>query len=526
MEKINNSKKSLYLSSFRMAIATMMSRVLGLVREQIIAAYFGANQWTDAYLLAYRIPNLFRDLLAEGSFSVAFVPEFIESIKKSQESARKLFWSNFLFLFVVTSILSLLMIIFSKELITLFISKKYLVSTEFVDAAQVMLITMAFYLVFVSLAALCMGALNAKRVFFLPAMGAVLFNLILIVTMLLFPKILVSWGYRSIYALSIGVLVAGIGQFLLQIPKVIQLGFKPTFKFNVFHPSNIKILKALGAGFVGFASVQINILINSILATSAGVGAVSWLNYAFRLFQLPIGVIGVSFGSSHLVHFSSLIKENKKTEAVDILRSSITTSLILALPTLLVSYILSHSIIHIIYERGVFDAISTQNTSNALKLYSIGIPFYILIKILTPSFYAIGKQKIVVLCSLASIVVNTCVGYFLLPYIGFASLALATTSSSFINMILQMFFLARELQLSVMAMIDGKRLIKIVISTLITYLISTLCFHYFSLPERLIFKMIFLLCQMSFIVLLFILTIFIFGEKSFILNLLKKLKKR
>jgi len=206
----SHKKKSLILSSLRMALATIMSRLLGLVREQLMAWQFGASGLTDAFLVAYRIPNLFRDLLAEGAFSAAFVPKFVEAFTKGGSRAQKLLYSCGLLLFL---------------LIFLFSDDKFHANLEQFNLAVTMLKIMSFYLLFVCLAALLMGALNSLKMFFIPALAPVFFNLSMIGSLIYLPDLLSGFGKPGIYALSIGVLIGGIGQFLIQIPFIFSFYF-------------------------------------------------------------------------------------------------------------------------------------------------------------------------------------------------------------------------------------------------------------------------------------------------------------
>src|SRR5690606_15090627 len=212
-----------------------------------------------------------------------------------------------------------------------------------------------------------------------------------------------------------------------QFPILIKYKFKPTMPKKVLNPHSKKVFRKLGPGLIGFAATQVNLLINTILASGTVVGAVSWLSYSFRLFQLPVGILSVSLGNSNLVHFSNAWKEGKEKEAKEYLLSSYFLSYLFILPAFIVLYVLSDEIVKIIFERGRFDAVATLMTAKALRWYALGLPFYGIYKILVPTFYAIDRQKIPVYSSIASIIVNIIFCVALTPIYGFEVLALGTT---------------------------------------------------------------------------------------------------
>ena len=319
--QILKNKKNKYLvlmASIKMAAATLLSRILGLVREQCMAYYFGASGITDAFLVAYRIPNLLRDLLAEGAFSSAFVPTFIQEKLKSKEQANDLLWSLFVVMGMITFILSAIPFLFAPQFVELF-------APSFADAPQKFIISvgllriMSFYLFFVSMAALFMGVLNSIKIFFVPSLGPATFNITTIACMLLLPDWLKSRGLPEVYALGLGVIAGGLFQALIQVPILIQNGFTPVWPKKIFDNRVKKILTLLGPGLIGYAAVQLNILATTILASSLSVGAISWLNYAFRLFQFPIGILSVSLANSNFTYFSEAWKQGNKAKSISLL---------------------------------------------------------------------------------------------------------------------------------------------------------------------------------------------------------------
>lgn len=427
-----------------MAIATFLSRILGLVREQVIAFYFGASGFTDAFLVAYRIPNLLRDLFAEGAFSAAFVPSFVESNIKSKEEARKLLWALFILLGGITLVLSIAIFIFAPELIQLF-APSFKADPEKFSITVTLTRIMSPFLLLVSLAALFMGALNSLKIFFIPSLAPAFFNISMIISMLTLPSYLINHGYPAVLSLGLGVLMGGFVQALVQIPLIIKHGYGPKLPPKILNPQTAEVMKKLGPGLLGFAATQINLIVNTILASGTVVGAVSWLSFAFRLFQLPVGILSVSIGNSNLVHFSNAWKNQDKEQAVQSLKDSFFLALFLVLPAMVSLVLLSEEMIHIIFERGAFNRESTLMTSKALTWYALGLPFYSFYKITVPTFYAIDRQKIPVYCSLFSVGLNIIFCIALVPRYGFEVLAIGTSLSILLNSSLQVMLLKRDL---------------------------------------------------------------------------------
>jgi putative peptidoglycan lipid II flippase len=458
-----NKFMSVLKSSLKMAIATFFSRILGLVREQVMAAYFGASGLTDAFLVAYRIPNLLRDLFAEGAFSSAFVPTFVEANQESKEKSRELMWQLFWLLFFITGTICLGMMIFAPELIGLF-APAFKNDPEKFKLTVNLTRIMAPFLTFVSLAALFMGVLNSLKVFFIPALAPASYNVMSIICMLGLSGLLQMNGYEPIYSLGIGAMLGGFMQAAVQVPLIYKYHLQPLWPKKFWTDRSKKVFRLLGPGLFGFAATQINLLVTTILATGTLVGATSWLNYSFRLFQLPVGILSVSIGNSNLVHFSEAWKKGDKQLAKSTLASSYFLSFLTVMPALVILYGLSDEIVNLIFERGRFDRQSTIYTGMALKMYALGLPFYGLYKILVPTFYALDRQKVPVLASIASIGLNISFCLALTPLYGFKILALGTTLSVLVNSIILSIALGKYLELP-LSFYFTPRLLKILIAS-------------------------------------------------------------
>lgn len=474
-----SQKLAVFLSSLKMAIATFISRILGLVREQFIAYYFGASGLTDAFLVAYRIPNLLRDLFAEGAFSSAFVPTFVDAHLKSKAQARQLLWSLFFLLVSVSTLISGFTIYFSPELINLFAPNFHLDSEKY-ELTVLLTRIMAPFLCLISVAALFMGVLNSLKVFFIPSLAPAFFNIAMIVSMLIFPPFLIQKGMQPILSLAFGVLIGGFAQALVQFPLIIRKGFSPTTPKKIFSSETKKVLILLGPGLLGFAASQINLVVNTVLASTAAIGAVSWLSFSFRLFQLPVGILSVSIGNSNLVHFSRAWKAGEKNLAKELIESSYLLSFFLVIPAMVALVTCSDEMVNVIFERGKFTAKSTAMTAKALRFYALGLPMYSIYKIFVPTFYAIDRQKIPVLCSIFGILFNIIFCVLLTPHYGFEVLALGTTLSMLLNTLFQGIILKKDLSLPFRAFIN-LRLFKILFSgissgALVLYIKSNLNF--------------------------------------------------
>ncbi len=506
-----------------MAVATFFSRILGLVREQVMAAYFGASGVTDAFLVAYRIPNLLRDLFAEGAFSSAFVPTFVEANQSSQQESRELMWSLFWLLTFITGAISIGIMIFAPELIALFAPAFTKDPEKFTITVNLTRI-MAPFLTFVSLAALFMGALNSLKVFFVPALAPASYNVMSILCMGGLSGVIHRLGYHPIYSLGIGAMLGGFMQAAVQVPLIWRRGFRPIWPKRFWTDRSRKIVRLIGPGLVGFAATQVNLLITTVLATPI-VGATSWLNYSFRLFQLPVGILSVSIGNSNLVHFSEAWKKGDQAGAKAQLQQSYYLSFLTVMPALVILFCLSDEIVNLIFERGRFDRESTLMTGQALRMYALGLPFYGLYKILVPTFYALDRQKIPVMASLVSIAFNIMFCLLLTPVFGFKVLALGTTLSVFVNAVIQSWFLKRDLSLS-WGFFFSSRMAKVVGATFGSAIVVEALLKVEFYAQPFFNKCFYLGAQIMSVGALYLTFLMLLGERSAVTALLDKVTKK
>jgi putative peptidoglycan lipid II flippase len=406
------------------SLAVAGSRVLGLVREQIFAAYFGAGFLNDAFQVGFRIPNTLRDLFAEGSLSVAFVKVFTDySVKRSEEEAWRLASLVMNALAVVLSVVVILGVVFSPQIVAV-VARDF--SPEKARLAVTLTRIMFPFILLVALAAVAMGVLNTKGRFGVPSSATTLFNVGSIVGGLSFAYWLSGGAWTSphdpgvvpdasaqwaIIGMAIGTMIGGALQFLIQVPSLRRVGFRfrPAVSFR--DPGVRQVARLMLPAVVGTAAVQINVLVNTSFASSIDSGP-SWLGYAFRLMQLPIGMFGVAVGTAALPTISTLAARGDIARFRTTLSSSLGLVFLMTVPAACGLAVLARPIIALIYERGAFTPVSTEMVAAALVAYSVGLAGYAAIRVLSPAFYALDDARTPMIVSLASVVVNVFASYF------------------------------------------------------------------------------------------------------------------
>lgn len=423
-------------------MAILMSRVTGLMREIVMARLFGAGLANDAFLLGFRIPNLTRDLFAEGALSSAFVPTFTEYLaNKNKKEAAVLANLVATALILIVGGLCLLGVIFAPVLVQLLADGFRYVPGKFELAVKMTRIMFPFLLL-VALAAQAMGVLNACGVFGVPAMASTFFN----IGSVLCGLMLGFWagpylGLRPIEGMAWGVVFGGALQLVWQIPSLRRAGFVFTPRIDWSHPGLQHIIRLMGPAILGNAAVQINVMVNSNFASNiadplrGSDGPVSWLAYAFRFMQLPLGLFGVAIATATLPSISRSAASGNFDEFRRTLSRSIATVFLLTVPSSVGLVVLGDSMIGAIYEGGRFQLYDTQQTALALSYFAVGLAGYSAIKILTPAFYALNDTRTPMFISLASILINY-LGAWVMIYgakFGHAGLALTTSLVALIS---------------------------------------------------------------------------------------------
>jgi len=386
-------------------LAVMCSRVLGLVREQVCAALFGGGGAMDAFTAAFRIPNLLRDLFAEGALSTAFVTTFTKTIARSGDAAAWRLANKVATLtLVVLGSICVAGMVFSSQLVGLlapgFGPEKAALT------AQLTRIMFPF-IVMVSMAALVMGMLNAKSVFGIPAMASSFFNIGSIVGgVTLGAWIDPDFGPRALIGLAIGTLIGGALQFAVQLPPLSGLGFKYSPDFRWRDPGVNSILRLMGPSVIAASTTQFNVLVNSMFASTLGDGAIFWLAIAFRLMQLPLGLFGVALGTVTLPLLSRLVVAGQMIGFRAELARAMRLMFLLTVPSTIGLMMLAEPIISVLYQHGRFDAHQAAQAGGALRFYAIGLAGYAALKVLVNAFYALDRRKTPMLVSFLAVGLN------------------------------------------------------------------------------------------------------------------------
>ena len=425
-----------------MSFAILLSRIMGLVREQVFAFLFGAGNMTDAYNIAFRIPNLLRDLFAEGAMSASLIPIFTRTrIEEGERRAWRVVGLVFRVLSGLVAVLALLGILFAPQLVNLYASAFHKIPGKFELTVEMTRI-MFPYFPLVALAAAFMGILNACGVFFLPAFASALFNVGSVVVGVICAQVVIHWGahwrIQPIEGMAIGVIAGGAVQAFCQLPALYRVGYRWQKRSSTDpqwnrDPRLRQMLLMMVPGTIGLAATQVNLLVNSILATSQGPGAVSWLNYAFRLMQFPIGIFGVSLASATLPKVSRQWAHRDVKGVSETLTHSIRSVFAINLPAAAGLIFLGYPIVELIFQYGRFYPEDTRATSAALAMYSVGLVAYSIVKVLVPACYALGNTRLPVISSVLAVGVTIILNLMMVKSFGYWELALGTSIAAIFN---------------------------------------------------------------------------------------------
>jgi len=413
---------------------TMLSRITGLLRESLFARAFGASAYTDAFIIAYRIPNLLRRLFAEGAFSQAFVPILAEYKTQHGDEATKtlvdhvansLLWS--------TLVVTIIGILGSGGLLAVIASG---LAPEAFNDGVLMTRIMFPYIICMAFAALAGGILNTWREFKIPAFAPVLLN----VSQCLAAIFLVKYFQQPIYAMVVGVCVGGILQVAIQVPALIRIGMLPKLSFNPLsglHDAGVRrMLKRMGPAVFAVAAAQISLLINTSIAASLAAGSVSALQYADRLMEFPIGLLGVALGTVLLPSLSKANAEGDRTEYSSLLDWGLRLTFLLAMPAAVGMAVLAEPLIATLFNYGKFTAAAIHASSLPLTAYAAGLLGIILVKTLAPAFYASQNVRTPVRIATGVIVATQLLNLVFVPLLGVTGLALSIGVGACLNALL------------------------------------------------------------------------------------------
>ncbi|MBN1571233.1 MAG: murein biosynthesis integral membrane protein MurJ [Acidobacteria bacterium] len=466
--------------TWSISIAILISRVLGLVREMVMARYFGAGLFTDAFNVAYRIPNLLRDLFAEGALSAAFVPTFVRRLTKDGKEQA---WM------LANKIISALLVILGALTLAFFFGAKgfvFLLASGYADIPEKLELTVQMtrilspFLLFVSLASVGMGILNACGSFFVPAMASSAFNLCCILAGLFLSPIMPYWGLDPIVSMAIGGFIGGASQFIVMIPSTYSAGFRYRFVLDFSDPGVRQMARLMLPAIIGLSATQINIAVDSQLASLYGNGPVSWLNYGFRLMQFPIGIFGIAIATTTTAMVSHYAARDAKDKLHRTLVANLRLAACLTFPATVGLIVFRHEIVRLIYEGGSFLPAHTIKTSQVVFLYALGLFSYSAVKILVPAFYALNDARTPVRISMITVAAKIVLNLILRIPFGFLGLALATSVASWLNCGLLMKQLQRKTG-NRWQMGDLNACIRIALASMIMGILALLAFRFTGL---------------------------------------------
>ena len=419
---------------------TLLSRVFGFVRDILTAAILGAGPVADAFFVAQRLPNLFRSLFAEGAFSAAFVPLFAGTLAEHGKEAARIFAEDALAV-LLAALLGFVLVgeIFMPAVMGVIAPGFGGDPEKFGLAVELARITFP-YLLFIALVALQGGVLNSVDRFAAAAATPVLLNLFLIAALLLMDR----FGWRDGRALAWAVTAAGLAQFLWLLSSCARAGLALRLPIPRLTPGVKHTLAVMAPGTLGAGVTQLNLLISTALASLLPSGSVSYLYYADRLNQLPLGVVGIAVGTAILPPLSRQLRLGQAADAVATQNRGLELALLLTLPAAVALALLAGPILSVLFQRGAFGVTDTAATAAALAAYAVGLPAFVLVKVLAPAFFARHDTATPVKVAIAAMMANLCLTLLLMQFLAHVGIALATTAAGWINALTLLVLLMRR----------------------------------------------------------------------------------
>ena len=454
-------------------IATIFCRILGLGREIVISNRFGAGIETDAFFIAFMIPNLLRSFLGEGALNSVFIPIFAEYLTNHDRKKAEYFASNILNILIIILIIVVILGVWGAPLLINIIAIGFKSNIYKYELAVNLTRIIFPYIGFVAVAALFMGILNSYNHFLVPALAPAMLNISVIVFALT-----LSYKY-GIFAIAWGVILGGIGQALIQTPVLIRKKIKYSFVVDFSDPGVKKLLKLLVPAMIGLAITQINVVVDRTIASTLIDGSISALYYSNRLVQFPLGAFGIAIS---IAIFPTLAKQTAKNDIAEFKKSllfGLKILLFLTIPSAVGLMVLKDSLIRLIYEHGIFSRVATNMTASALLYYSIGLFAYACVRLITMSFYALKDTKTPVKIGIYIVFINIALDLILVRYLAHSGLALATSVAAILNLIILVKALKDRIG-AIELKSQALFLMKIVISSIFLGIICILISHYFS----------------------------------------------
>lgn len=453
MSQAPSSKSSHRLgrSAGLIGLAIFSSRLLGVARDILMGVFFGTGDDADAFGVATRIPTLLRDLFAEGAMSAAFVPTFTRYLTRGgKASAWRLGSQVVNALLVVTGALVILGIVFAGPLAGHIATEYASVPGKLEKTILLTRLNMPFLLL-IAIAAAYMGMLNALRRFFVPALSPAMYNVVFIACIAVGVPLFRSWGIEPVLALAVGMLLGGVAQIAIQWPLLRREGYRHEWRLDPKDPGLHEVLVLMGPGVLGVGAAQINVLINTVLATNEN-HAVAALQYAFRLMYLPIAIFGVSIATAAIPDLARHAATGSLAEMRRTLSWGVRLMLVLSVPAMVGLMVLSSPIVELIFQRGAFGPDSTRRVAGALFYYAPGVIGYSIVKMASASFYSLQNARTPVMVSVVTILANIVLNLWLDHLMGFRGLALGTAIAANINAGLLLYLLSKRI-----GGLDGRR---------------------------------------------------------------------
>jgi len=446
MKKAASDTGKIARAAGTVSLAVMCSRVLGLLREQAFALLFGAGYAFDAFVVAFRIPNLLRDLFGEGALSAAFVAVFSDcEAKKGEKETWALAGNVLVFITLLLSGITLLGVFFSEQLVHFLVEAEFEAVPGKVELTRRLSVIMFPFLIFISLSSVVMGILNTRGRFFIPAMASSFFNLGSLIGGVGLALLMPRFGQPAIVGMAVGTLIGGFLQFAGQLPTLFRAGFRFLPRLDLRDPGLRRILRLMLPAVIGLAPLQINVLVNTYFASSLEQGSLSWLSYAFRLFWLPVGLFGVAISTATMPVISRHAAAKDFAKLKEAFASSLTMAFSLTIPASLGLALLSEPITRLIFEHGSFSHLATVKTAEALSCYALGLFAYSAVKIMIPVFYALDETRYPVLGSFLTMAANIAVISLTIDLLKHQALAFSISCAMILNFLFLSAMLYRRL---------------------------------------------------------------------------------
>ena len=426
------------------SVGTLISRVLGVVRESVFAYLFGAGFATDAFNVAFRIPNVLRDLFAESALSAAFVPTFVKSLHEGDRPKSWAFASNmFNTVAIATGGLSILGIIFAPAVV-------HVIALGFAHEPAKLALTMTLtrvmfpFLLFVAIAAWAMGILNACGTFFIPAAAPAAFNVFSAAVPLATYGFLKTRGIEPILGMAWGVTIGAVAQYLIQVPSLRRQGFRWTPVIDLRSRELRQVFRRWVPMILGFATWQINFMVNTFLLAFLPQGSVTWVNYAYRIQHLPAGLFGTAVESVSIAEFSHQMARANVSQLKGRFRHSMSLISVLTLPAAILLIALAVPVTRLIYQHGRFTPHDTILTAQALALYCLGIWAAGATNIVAAGFYSSGDTRTPAFVAIGVVASNVAINLVLMRVMGFRSFPLAASFTQLVNFVILFLILRRR----------------------------------------------------------------------------------